>query len=417
MFPIHNPTSPRPCARDKTPTMRLLRRSTLVAAAALASRGAPAQPSHGPSIREVFAPVAAHVHASSVVESADGALLVCWYQGSGERQANDVAIRGARRAPGARRFGPSFPMADTPGFPDCNPTLFVDRRGRLWLFWVVVKANRWEHAELTFRRADHWEGPGAPRWSWQGGIHLAPGERFATALERGLRGKDPRADLWAEYAPPYTRLLVEAARDPAKRQTGWMTRNHPIALPGGRIVLPLYSDGFNVSLVAISDDDGETWRAGGPIVGLGPVQPSIVRRRDGSLVAYLRDNGGAPFRVQRSVSADGGETWTAATDTTLPNPGSSLEVLALRDGRWVMAGNAAERGRHDLTLRISSDEGRSWSRGRALREDHERRRTFAYPSLWEGRKGRLHVTWSEAKERGETIVHAELDPDWIGAMR
>lgn len=390
---------------------------SLAALAALGACGlAVAQPpSDTPEIREVFAPVSSHVHASSIVAAPDGGLLVCWYEGSGERKADDVVIRGARRPPGARRFGPAFEMADTPGFPDCNPTLFVDRRGRLWLFWVVVKANRWERAELAFRRADRWDGTHAPRWSWQGAIHLAPGERFAAALERGLRGKDPRADLWAEYAPPYARLLVEAARDPAKRQTGWMTRNHPLTLAGGRMLLPLYSDGFNVSLVAISDDDGETWRASGPIVGLGPVQPTIVARRDGSLVAYLRDNGGAPQRVQRSTSRDGGETWSDAVDTTLPNPGSSLEVLALRDGRWVMAGNAAERGRHDLTLRISSDEGRTWSRGRALRSDPGRRRTFAYPSLCEDRSGRLHVTWSEVSARGETIVHAELEPDWIAA--
>ena len=97
--------------------------------------------------------------------------------------------------------------------------------------------------------------------------------------------------MWAEFARPYHRMLLEAAQDPYKRQTGWMTRTLPLTLPSGRILIPVYSDGFNASLMAISDDDGATWRASSPIVGLGPIQPAVVRKRNGSLVAYCRDSG------------------------------------------------------------------------------------------------------------------------------
>jgi len=83
--------------------------------------------------------------------------------------------------------------------------------------------------------------------------------------------------MWAEYAPPYNKMIVNAAKDAAKRQMGWMTRIHPIILPSGRILVPLYSDGFNFSLIAISDDEGKNWRASLPIIGKGPTHPSIVR--------------------------------------------------------------------------------------------------------------------------------------------
>ena len=43
-----------------------------------------------------------HVHSSSAVELPNGDLLSCWFQGSGERTANDVAVMGARLKKGQR---------------------------------------------------------------------------------------------------------------------------------------------------------------------------------------------------------------------------------------------------------------------------------------------------------------------------
>ncbi|MCD6596814.1 MAG: hypothetical protein J7L04_03960, partial [Bacteroidales bacterium] len=35
-----------------------------------------------------------HVHSSSIVELPNGDLLACWFEGSGERTANDVLVKG-----------------------------------------------------------------------------------------------------------------------------------------------------------------------------------------------------------------------------------------------------------------------------------------------------------------------------------
>ena len=136
-----------------------------------------------------------------------------------------------------------------------------------------------------------------------------------------------------------------------------MTRIHPFTLPSGRILLPLYSDGFNASLMAISDDKGKTWRASSPIIGLGPIQPTVVRKQDGTLVAFCRDSGDAPQRVLFAESTDDGESWSAAVDTDIPNPGSSLEVIAIADGRWLMICNDTEDGRQRLTALVSGRPG------------------------------------------------------------
>jgi len=354
-----------------------------------------------------------HVHSSSIVQAPNGDLLVCWYHGSGERWADDVVIQGARRVVGSKTWGPVFLMADTPDLPDCNPVLFIDRRQQLWLFWVVVRANRWEQSILKYRISSHYQGSGPPQWDWQDIIILKPGDRFARAIKADFDSLGLEEGLWAEYAPPFRRLIEEAAKDPVKRQTGWMTRTHPLVLPSGRILLPLYSDGFVVGLVAISDDGGRHWRASLPIVGAGPSQPSLLRRRDGTLVAYLRDDGPKPGRIQLSVSKDNGETWSVARDTDIPNPGSSVEAVVLRDGRWLMAFNDVEDGRYSLAVALSDDEGRTWRWKRHLELDPHHKSAFAYPSVIQGADGRVHVTYSYQVSGGESIKHVSFEPDWI----
>jgi hypothetical protein len=46
-----------------------------------------------------------HNHASCIVECPNGDLLACWYNGSGERNADDVKVEGARKRKGAKGMG------------------------------------------------------------------------------------------------------------------------------------------------------------------------------------------------------------------------------------------------------------------------------------------------------------------------
>jgi predicted neuraminidase len=362
----------------------------------------------------IFPPQGKHVHSSSVVECPNGDLLACWFHGSGERTADDVVIQGSRLSRSSSRWSSVFLMADTPGFPDCNPVLFVDQKGRLWLFWIVVRANGWEHSILKYRVSTDYQRTGIPRWDWQDTILLKPGDAFAETIEAAFKELITEEPMWAEYAPLYSTMIIEAARDEAKRQTGWMTRTHPIGLPSGRILLPLYSGGYNVCLVAISDDKGEHWHASKPIVGLGPIQPSIVRKKDGTLVAYMRDSGNAPCRVLTSTSTDEGESWSSAIDTDIPNPGSSLEVIGIQDGRWVMVYNDTEDGRHSLAVALSDDEGKTWNWKRHIGKSDDREKSFAYPSLIQADDGILHLTYSYREQGLATIRHCTFRAEWIG---
>jgi predicted neuraminidase len=374
-----------------------------------------------------------HNHASCIVETPRGDLLVCWFHGSGERTADDVKIEGARRRRGQQNWSPRFTMADTPGYPDTNCTMFIDPQRRLWLLWPTILANRWETALMKYRISSSYEGPGAPKWEISDVLHVTPGKEFEKAVSRYVE-REEEALVVAALPEELRKLartqldgLAEHAADKLFCRLGWMTRAHPFVLDGARLIVPLYSDGFSFSLMAITDDWGQSWHVSAPLVAAGNIQPSIVKRQDGSLYTLMRDNGPAPKRLHQSESHDRGETWSDVTDTDLPNPGSGAEVISLRNGHWVLIGNDTERGRNSLAVQISDDEGKTWKWKRHLEYDTPgpEAGSYHYPSMIQAADGTLHVSYSfflGGKDLGKdadglpaqkSIKHAHFNEAWI----
>lgn len=350
-----------------------------------------------------------HNHAPGIVECPNGDLLVSWYRGSGERSADDVAVYGARRRQRSDRWSDPFVLADNPGFPDGNTVLFIDARKQLWLFWPVLLANTWESCLTNYRIARDYEGDGPPRWSWQGALYLKPLD-FAPEM---LKGLEARVKMFPD-APLRRQWSVEEAKkrfsDKLSSRLGWQTRCKPTVLPSGRIVLPLYTDTFSVSLMALSDDGGKTWFASKPLAGFGSIQPSVLRRNDGSLVAYMRENG--PLRrIRISESRDDGVTWGSVGATDLPNPGSGLDAVRLQNGHWVLIYNDTTKGRNSLAVSLSEDEGQSWKWTRHL--EHNDVGSYHYPAIIQGRDGTLHAVYSYFVPGGKSMKHAAFNEAWI----
>ncbi len=354
-----------------------------------------------------------HNHSSSIVELPNGDLLVCWYHGSGERTADDVLIQGARWNRTSGKWTERFTMADTPGFPETNPVLFLDSRQRLFFFWPLIIAHRWETALMKYRiSTDYQQATGPPRWEFQDNIVLIPKD-IATLTAQFARKEAESGGPLAAAA----RKLIEHSQDEYFSRMGWFTRTHPLELPTGRILVPMYSDGFSYGIMAISDDGGYTWTGSQPIVGAGCVQPSVVRKKDGTLVAYLRDNGPAPKRAQISFSKDDGVTWTQASDTDIPNPGTSIEVVRLRDGNWIALYNDLERGRYSLVAALSDDEGATWKWKRHLDGNPAKPvpDQYHYPSVIQAKDGSIHTSYSYFVAAGQAIKHARFNEEWVKA--
>ena len=365
-----------------------------------------------------------HNHASCILELPKGELLVAWYHGSGEHEANDVKIVGARKAKGDRAWNRRFVMADTANFPDGNPIIFLDGKRQLWLVWPVIVANDWRTTVLKYLIAADYQRPQRPP-KWKSGDTLLNAPKgFTVEVRRSL-------DQFVKVNPATAgsqrvEVLKTMTGDKYASRMGWITRSRPLILSTGRILLPIYSDGFSLSMMAISDDGGNSWVWSKPIIGLGNIQPSIVRRNDGTLVAYMRNAGPPPRRLYVSTSNDAGVTWSFATHTNLPNPGSAADVTRLASGHWALVYNDTEAGRHSLAVSISDNEGQSWRWTRHLERDERGAGAgqFHYPSIIQTRDGLVHVTYSYFLEHlpegapRKAIKHAAFNLEWVkaGAM-
>ena len=351
-----------------------------------------------------------HNHAPGIAECPNGDLLVSWYRGSGERTADDVAVFGARRRRGSTTWSEPFLLTDRPGFPDCNTCLMVDPRGRLWLFWPTILANSWESCLTNFKRSSRYNDAGPPQWDREGLILLKP----ADFRDEAMRLLDELMAKRAQPLPQRAQAEIDEARqrlgNKLYQRLGWQPRCKPTLLPSGRIVLPLYTDTFSIAIMAISDDDGETWVASQPLLGFGNIQPSVLRRNDGTLVAYMRENGPLE-RIRVAESKDDGLTWGPVGVSELLNPGSGLDGVRLATGHWLLVYNDTTRQRNRLAVTVSEDEGRTWRWTRHL-EAHETG-SYHYPAVIQGKDGTIHVVYSYFVTVGKSMKHAAFNESWV----
>ena len=393
----------------------------LVLLSAVAVAASPVDvPSH--HAEQIFPPADRQTHAPGIVECPNGDLLASWY-GDPEGPQADAAVFGARKKRGETNWSKPFVLADRRGFPDCNTCMMIDRQKRLWLFWPTIVADTWETCLLNFRVAADYESEGPPKWDREGLILLKP-ENFRDEALRLLGNRKLRPPRGAKGGSEAQRAKLD---DPLYQRLGWAPRCKPTILPGGRILLPLYTDTFSISIMAVSDDSGSTWYASQPLIGFGNIQPTVLRRNDGTLVAYMRENGPG-HRIRVAESKDDGLKWGPVGETELPNPGSGIDGVRLADGHWLLVYNDSASSRASLAVSVSEDEGRTWKVTRHL-EQHAAG-NYHYPAVVQGHDGTIHAIYScfiASEERAPTvgekrkkasivakgIKHAAFNEAWI----
>src|SRR5205814_7345853 len=116
----------------------------------------------------------------------------------------------------------------------------------------------WPSGLILHRSPKVYEGAGPPRWDWQSIIPLKP-LNFEEEMLKGLEHRLKLAKDSPALSDERVAKLKETIRNKLSSRLGWQPRCKPLQLPSGRLLLPLYSDTYSVSLIAISDDDGKTW--------------------------------------------------------------------------------------------------------------------------------------------------------------
>ena len=163
-----------------------------------------------------------------------------------------------------------------------------------------------------------------------------------------------------------------------------------IDMKDGTLVLPLWlSRGENAHLPACfaclySQDQGESWQCSEIVPaanGTGdPTEASVAERQDGTLLATMRHE--KPGVRRRAFAQSGPVCWSQPwMDQNLPDPVCSGALLSLEGGKMVFVNcaygdePALERqrqgenvrwsldARQNLTVRLSQDDGRTWSDG------------------------------------------------------
>jgi predicted neuraminidase len=406
-----------------------------------------------------------HTHGSTIVELPNGDLLAAWFQGSGEKSADDVKIMGARLKNGKKVWSDPFMMYDSPKFPDINPVLFIDDKKNLWLFSFTVLAYSWDTSLIKYMISDDYYGNGAPKWKERDTLLVYPGSYSGKGIAKDdifveqIKNKSAQycdyfkeknrnakidipisgdreveiqtskntdkltnlvckeffkyVELYADGKIAYSLDIGDINDKPLFRRIVWETRNKPIQI-GKRILLPVYSDGMNLSMMVYSDDYGKTWNNSEPLVGIANIQPSLVQGRDGVITAFMRNNGIPPKVMQISKSKDDGQTWSTVQDGELPNNSSALSVTKLSNGNWVIAYNDSIANRASLVVALSDDEGKTWKYKRHIQ--YIPSKIAGYPTIYTGKNDILHITFSAVVTKpkvGEAIKYFSFDEAWI----
>lgn len=348
-----------------------------LALGAFATTGAAAQAQPSPIVRSAFiydtAPYP-QCHASTIVQTADGALLAAWFGGTHEKHP-DVCIWFARF--GSRGWAAPVQVADGvqpdgSRYATWNPVLFQPPGAPLQLFYKV----------------------GPDPFSWWGMV--------ITSTDSGRTWSAPRR-------------LPEGVLGPIK--------NKPVLLADGAWLSPSSTEaGEGVGADAgagwrlhfeRSEDQGATWFLSGPVaspLNIDAIQPGVLVHPDGALQAIARTRQGA---LASTWSRDGGRTWSTLGAIDLPNPNSGTDAVTLKDGRHLLIYNHSAHAvatpgkgpRWPLNLALS-DDGVSWRNALTL-ESEPVPAGYAYPAIIQANDGLVHMTWTHDRRR---IRHAVVDP-------
>lgn len=364
-------------------------------------------------------------HAANLLTLPDGRLGCVWFGGTQEG-VPDISIWFSTLEPGSTQWSEPAQLSDDSTRSEQNPILFVAPDKALWLLYTAQKAGNQDTAEVRRR----------------------------ISLDSGR--------TWGDVETLF----------PANETGGVFVRQLPVVLPSGRLIIPIFRcittpgekwvGNSDDSAVMISDDAGATWTEHVLPGSLGCVHMNIQRVADGSLLALFRSRWADS--IYESRSTDDGSTWSEPVPTELPNNNSSIQFVALTDGRLALVYNhsraeasterrlslydeidedglAEEQGQvtepvaaaHDdgvkrafwgtprspMTLAISEDSGRTWPIRRNLDvgdgyclSNNSRdglNREYSYPSIHQGPDGALNIAYTYFRQ---AIKYVRVDPQW-----
>lgn len=205
---------------------------------------------------------------------------------------------------------------------------------------------------------------------------------------------------------------------------------HGIELKNGRLIVPVWlstGEGGHAHRpsavsVIVSDDQGKSWQPGSIVTrhpdSTNPSETIVVQLADGRVMLNIRSESKEHRRLV-SISQDGATGWSKPTfDQNLPEPVCMASIVRLHEGgrtnRILFANpdNFKDRQRKNLTIRMSTDEGKTWPTVKLLQPGPS-----AYSDLAVGPDGTIFCFYErgagENMYRTKYLTLARFNLDWL----
>lgn len=298
--------------------------------------------------------------------------------GIGDVGNHDLVLKRSRDL--GKTWGPEQVIYDDGSNTSTDGTVCVDReKNRIFLFFLKDKK------QFAYMRSDDgaetWQGPTIihtavikPEWDRLG---LKPGETLDSHIDPES-GKTSKTRSWKEN------WVQRYGIGPGN--SGIQLTKGPHA---GRLLVPVRhreeakSGKFQTfANIIYSDDHGATWTLGPNIAEFGS-ETQLVELANGDVLASMRNENPRDLPEKRqllAVSKDSGMTWNAARkqpELITPKVHASIRRLTMAGtgdkNRLLFSNPAYPRwenkhpyGRYNMTVRLSYDEGDTWTAGKLL---------------------------------------------------
>jgi len=310
----------------------------------------------------------------AIVRTNQGTLLAfCEGRKDSARDWGDIDLLVKRSQDGGRTWSKAITIADFGTDTIGNPAPVVDRR--TGVVWLLLTRNPGDIQEKR----------------------ILPGLSGHTRTVWVTHSKDDGRT----WAPPAEITAAVKLPDWSWYATGPV---NGIQLRSGRLVIPCDHNRMDASRryshVIYSDDGGRTWKLGGS-AGPDCNESTVVELSDGSLMLNMRSYHGKNRRAV-SVCRDGGLTWPdPVLDEALVEPVCQASLLRAGKGKSavLLFSNPASVKRVNMTVRLSRDEGKTWSHAKTIHAGPS-----AYSNLVELKGNQIGLLY----ERGEANPYQRI---------
>ncbi|HPF55649.1 MAG TPA: sialidase family protein [Clostridiales bacterium] len=264
----------------------------------------------------------------------------------------------------------SDPKEDKRAF---DPCLFIDPKGRLWWFW----------AESTGRLFDGKCGV----WC--------------------VRCDDPDADTLVWTVPRRIANGIMMNKPTVLKNGDWLLPCAVWNVEAYKDLPPTEAENEKKSNVYISRDEGESFLLYGQadVPNRAFDEHMTLELANGDLWMLVRTK----YGIGKSVSHDGGKTWTPGEDSGLGGPDSRFFIRRLPSGRILLVNHYQFTGRDHMTAMLSEDECKTW-KGFLLLDERDK---VSYPDAAFDSDGNFYIIYDRDRRGAGEILMAKVTEEDI----